>query len=327
MLRIAWVVGAGLLGRGFLAPTLRAANYLVTFVDLNEEVCRGLSESPSGYPVMFPGRTVWVRLYTARTVHEAVVEVRKGLLPSPDVIFTATGPDADLDFLRGVDAPVLTFENDPDFATLLNTRGIEAYSCIARVTIPDPGGIYAPWHPFLVLGDPWGELQIPQDFVDRYGTWFYGGPYGARVYSDRRLMWDAKRFIHLAPHALLAYLGIAHGVEYIHEAIRNTEISQKLNQAMAPVLIALSEKYPLHDWLAEWQRERARFSEERLPDSVWRVGRNPRVKAAPGERLQQALTLSEGTEGEAIWKAAIGVAESLAEGELEVPEWARGYYM
>jgi len=124
------------------------------------------------------------------------------------------------------------------------------------------------------------------------------------------MVWLQKRFLHLAPHALCAYIGISRGYEYIHEVMQ--DMYKEIDAAVLPLVTRLTQLYgDNHVWEKAWNVEKARFSNAHTPDSVYRVGRNPRLKLSKGERLKIGLFVAGGP----LWEEAFSTAVKLGYGD------------
>lgn len=312
---VAWVFGGGLLGQGFAVPCLAA--YAVWVID----------QRPVDSPIL-----VRYRSEERRSV-ELQVPVRTLVFPEtppeePALIVTAVGRNlsqvgAVLErALSRPTVPILTLENDPLAAKRLqHFFGLNAFSGVAWVTIPDP---LQEEGEGVVYGAP-GTLYYPRRLEKLLPAPLGRAGYAvASAYGDHRLIWSCKYHLHLAPHALLAYLGIARGHAYIHEVAAS--LGEDLRRATKPLLqdlMLMWKDYDLHFYEA-WTRELERFARPRPPDSVWRVGRNPATKAAPGERLYRGYLAAlrfGGAQDQRLWAEAYATALSLAGYALEEVTW------
>ena len=307
---IAWVFGGGLLGRGFLGPLL-ANRFEIHLIDVKQPPREVRVHYPDvGADLVYP-----------------VFPYQLPRLPSqePDVVYTAVG-NANLLIVGGVlrkrfgDAflPVLTCENDRLAALRLgHMLGLNAYSCVASVTIPDPGDD-------TLIGDSQGTFYYPLMFEVQHPRLVPDSTPFVRVrsYTSRQQVWDMKYYFHLAPHALCAYLGLAEGLEFIAEVMAKLPI----DIAVRPLLRAYGERWPSPDPRREWEREARRFTT--LPDRVARVARNPAEKVLPGERLYIGYTAAlrwGDAQAVALWRRAYARALELAGFDLNevhwLPEW------
>jgi mannitol-1-phosphate 5-dehydrogenase len=89
-------------------------------------------------------------------------------------------------------------------------------------------------------------------------------------------------------HAITAWLALAAGHEYIHEAMRNAEIRRAVEsagRAAADALVDMTDEFDQATLDAYLARSLARFTDDSLPDVAVRVARNPLAKLGQGERV------------------------------------------
>jgi mannitol-1-phosphate 5-dehydrogenase len=98
---------------------------------------------------------------------------------------------------------------------------------------------------------------------------------------------ERKLFTLNCGHAIAAYLGFAHGLDRIDQALENTAILQDVSGALRESGAALVRKHgfdvPEHEKYVV--RVLHRFVNPKLHDDVVRVGRQPLRKLAKGDRL------------------------------------------
>jgi mannitol-1-phosphate 5-dehydrogenase len=104
-----------------------------------------------------------------------------------------------------------------------------------------------------------------------------------------------KLYTFSAGHAVAAYLGFLKGYQYIHTAVRDTEVRLAVMGAMDEGRAGLSARYASRPASIESDPAKiiARFDNAGLDDSVLRVGRDPQRKLASADRLVGAATLAE----------------------------------
>jgi len=127
--------------------------------------------------------------------------------------------------------------------------------------------------------------------------------------------WLKRLVIHCGTHAVVAYNGWADGCETIPEALAKRDY--------APMWSALRDMMPNDVALVD--RERERFSDERFPDPVMRVARNPYRKLLPEERLAM-LREYVSVHSKAAWLVERGIKNAVKFGELYDPvvmQWLR----
>lgn len=111
------------------------------------------------------------------------------------------------------------------------------------------------------------------------------------AYAPFQLYIERKLFLHNMGHSLTAYLGNLKGYEFIWQAIEDTEIECLAIRAMTESAMALSIRYDasfkaLYDHVEDLL---FRFTNKKLGDTVFRVGRDLNRKLSPDDRLVGAI--------------------------------------
>lgn len=324
------VIGAGRIGCGFAGQVLHAAGFQVVFVARNPALVAHLNRL---------GR-YHVRLVQGQDVHEVVVTGIRAIskahagdvaaeIARADLLVTAVGADhlaqvAPLiaSGLRQRSAPLnsLAFENLADAGPRL--RGLVADHLPGRFPLEKHGfsGVLVSRAVTRRLGDPAGDA--PLVFIgDPPATFVVDGPalrpplpavQGMVVAEDYAAQIQRKLYIFSAGHATAAYLGYLKGYHYIHTAIRDPEIRAAVLAAMAEGQRGLARRYgpTIAGTESDLLDIIARFENAALNDPVVRVGRDPRRKLSPEDRLVGAarLAASAGIRPE---KLALAVAAAL----------------
>jgi mannitol-1-phosphate 5-dehydrogenase len=160
---------------------------------------------------------------------------------------------------------------------------------VDRVVIP-AGKPEQETDPLLVIAEGQGQLV-----VDRAG--FVGEPpviAGMQLTDQLAAYVEQKIFTLNMAHAITAYLGYRKGYELIHLALQDPQIRQVVTGALAEVSAVLVKRHGLDPAEQELYAGRVlkRFENSALPDPVVRVGREPKRKLAPTDRLVKPATLA-----------------------------------
>ncbi len=145
--------------------------------------------------------------------------------------------------------------------------------------------------PGLILVEPYKELP-----VDRAG---FAGEIPQVVGMEPCENFPAytarKLYIHNCGHAVLAYLGYLKGYEYGWQALQDAEIYAQVRQAMNEAKAGIVAHYGVQGgWLeAHIEDLLKRFTNRKLGDTVFRLGRDPLRKLAPSDRLVGAARLAQ----------------------------------
>ena len=315
------VIGPGRIGCGFAGHVLREAGYDVTFVG-RPPVVAHLRQAGRYAVRLVDGanrREITVAGITALDTRQTT-EVADAIAAA-DLVVTAVGP-ANLTaaarlLARGLagakhSVNVIACENLPD-------AGARVRRAVAGQIGGNPHGFSGavvgrvvahrllparPDQPLVLIGDPVCEFAVDASAlatplppirglipVEDYGAWY------------RR-----KLYRYSAGHATAAYLGHLKGHQYVHAAIRDPEIRAAVRAAMLEGQAGLRAAYG--DRVAgdgsEIEAIMRRIDNAGVADTVRRVGRDPRRKLAPEDRLigPASLALRAGVPPTALARAA-----------------------
>ncbi|MDQ1204278.1 mannitol-1-phosphate 5-dehydrogenase [Microbacterium sp. SORGH_AS_0862] len=329
--------GAGNIGRGFVGLLLHEGGYEVVFSDVSAGLVDAINavDSYTVHEVGDGGTDVVVTGFRALNSAEdpqAVVDE----IASADVVTTAVGPTI-LKFVAPLIraglaqrdetlAPlqVMACENaigatdqlrahieeqaGDDWAAL-SARAVFANTAVDRIVPGQPAeaGVDVVVEPFY----EWAIEQAP-----------FGGELpripGAHFVDDLAPYIERKLFTVNTGHAATAYYGARAGIERISDALAEPEIAADVSATLAEtsaVLIAKHEFAP--DELARYRETiLSRFRNPALPDTVWRVGRQPLRKLSRHERFvgPAAEAAERGLSTEAL-VATMGAALSFSSAE------------
>ena len=320
------IFGAGSVGRGFLGQLFSESGYEVVFVDLDEPLVAALARQGS-YTLRLSGlqaveeRTVGpVRAVNGLNVERVAAEVARASLLATAVGARALGAvarsiaaglarrwtagRASADAAAPVN--VILCENLHDAPQVLRQavgqalpEALRPYlaervgfvpAVIARMSpVPTPEQRAA--DPTLIVAEPYKVLPVDrQAFIGEIPRVVGLEPVAPfRAYVERKL------YIHNAAHAMLGYLGYRRGHEYGYQALEDSWVRQRVDQALDEAGRALVAEHGLE---AQALREHtldllARFGNRALGDPVSRLARDPLRKLAPDDRLVGAARLAE----------------------------------
>ncbi|MFD5226828.1 mannitol-1-phosphate 5-dehydrogenase [Microbacterium sp. NPDC058342] len=298
--------GAGNIGRGFVGLLLHQGGYELVFSDVAAGLVDAINAADR-YTVHEVGDGGTDTVVTGfRAINSA--EDPEGLvaeIADADVVTTAVGPTV----LRFVAAPILDAlrRRDPDAAPLqvmacenaigatdllrqeiidragedwgaLAGRAVFANTAVDRIVPGQPadGGIDVTVEPFF----EWAIERGP--FGDRMPS-----IPGAHFVDDLTPYIERKLFTVNTGHATTAYLGAQAGIERISDALADETIAAQVAAALEETSALLAAKHGLDPQeLAEYRSTiLRRFANPALPDTVWRVGRQPLRKLSRHERF------------------------------------------
>lgn len=298
--------GAGNIGRGFVGLLLHEGGYELVFSDVAAplvDAINGVSEY-TVHEVGEGGRDIVVTGFRAINSAEHPDEVIEEIAGA-NVVTTAVGPTV-LKFvaplimsglaLRDPSSPplqILACENAINATDLLRdeivglaaeawdalaSRAVFANTAVDRIVPAQPEGAgvdvtVEPFFEWAIERPPFGDdpPTIP----------------GAHFVDDLAPYIERKLFTVNTGHATTAYFGAQAGVETIAAALADADIAASVAATLEETSALLEAKHGLDaEELAAYRRTiLARFRNTELPDTVWRVGRQPLRKLSRHERF------------------------------------------
>ena len=331
------VIGPGRVGCGFAGHLLHRSGFDVAFIGRPVTAAR---LRRAGYYV--------VRLTDGRKVRDELVpsngavdmhdlRLAADTVATADVVGVAVGTDA-FDDVGAVIAAglsqarrpvtVIAFTNDEHAGRLLRNAverlagpavvGRHGFSgavidrAIAHRIIPEH-----PDAPMLLISEPVDSFIIDGTALGEGGVTSIPEIVGMTVSEDFAAAYRRKLFRYSAGHATVAYLGQLKGYRYMHAAVLDPEIGVTARAAMREGRTGLAAAYgaALAGTDAELDAILARFGNAALADTVARVGRDPRRKLRPDDRLigPARLAIQAGASPRALATAA-GAALCFSDG-------------
>ncbi len=310
------IFGAGNIGRSFIALVFSRAGYRVIFTDINQSLVSQLNcqkryhiivknvESPDSTIEVAPVSAI---LSSDRSSISAAIQ-------NADLIATSVGLNAlppvfpvltEGLMVRKRPVDIIIAENIHDGAsyfrnglrqsglpeTLLAQTGLVETSIGKMVPLAKKADLDE--DPLRVVAEAYNTLIVDRNgFVNpvpEIPDLLPVEPISAYV--------DRKLYIHNMGHSATAYLGFLYHPEkeFIWEMLADPQIEALVYQAMTEVATALIAEYPqvftvesLDEYILDLIR---RFKNQKLGDTVYRVGRDLYRKLAPSDRLQGAMDL------------------------------------
>ncbi|WP_045275240.1 mannitol-1-phosphate 5-dehydrogenase [Microbacterium terrae] len=298
--------GAGNIGRGFVGLLLHQGGYEVVFSDVAAPLVDAIN-AVSEYTVHEVGEGGEDTVVTGfRALNSAVdAQAVADEIATADVVTTAVGPTI-LKFvaplivagigLREPSLPplqVMACENAINATDLLRDEmitaaegaweAVSAHAVFANTAVdrivpaqPEGSGVDVTVEPFFewaIERPPFGDTppHIP----------------GAHFVDDLAPYIERKLFTVNTGHATTAYFGAQAGIETIAAALEHPEIAARVSAALEETSALLTAKHGLDEGdLAVYRATiLSRFANAALPDTVWRVGRQPLRKLSRHERF------------------------------------------
>jgi mannitol-1-phosphate 5-dehydrogenase len=308
------VIGPGRIGLGFAADLLDRAGAKLTVVGRGDVVDN--LEDTGGYRVRLidQARQQEREIRVRRALHADDMDAVSDQLARARVVAVAVRPEN-----LGAVAPliaaglkartrkkplnVIAFENAVDAGPALRAAVAELLpsefplkrhgfsGAVVSRAVSGMLGEPRDGEPLTVLGDPLIRFEVHGPSLAKSMPKIPGL---VRV-DDFEAAFNAKLYVFSAGHATVAYLGFLKGYRYIHAAVRDPEIRAAALEAMQEGQEGLAARYGRKRAGGEAELEAIlwRFENAALGDPVTRVGRDPRRKLEPSERLAGAAKLFE----------------------------------
>ncbi|WP_430790608.1 mannitol-1-phosphate 5-dehydrogenase [Virgibacillus flavescens] len=306
--------GAGNIGRGFIGQLLHQSNYHTTFVDVNDAVIKEINEKQQ-YNVVLASEnseSLTVKdvsginsMHNPDKVIDAIVRA--------DIVTTAVGPNilaviAEL-IAKGLRArtkdnrkalTIIACENMIGGSTLLKERvydhltEAECTSFEELYSFPDaavdrivPNQVND--DPLEVSVEPYYEWVVEESSIKGEKPAIEGITY----VTDLKPYIERKLFTVNTGHAVAAYVGYYMGYHTIDEAMKDNNVLEIINGALAESGEALIQTYQFdrQEHQTYINKIIQRFKNPYISDEVTRVGRGPIRKLGPQDRLIRPASL------------------------------------
>lgn len=331
--------GAGNIGRGFIGQLFSQSGYSVSFIDVNKEIITALNERGEYIVEVLSNEfNEEVAVKNVSAVDGLDADAVAEAIAGCDIMATAVGVNI-LPRIVGNIANGLkkrwengnkTFFNIIICENLLNADKILAESVKNLLTDDEKklfdefvgmveasiGRMVPIQTPEMTKNDILRVCVEPfcNLIVDKDG---FKGEIPAianmSAYAPFQLYIERKLFLHNMGHSLTAYLGNLKGYEFIWEAIEDTEIECLALRAMTESALALSIRYDasfkaLYEHVEDLLY---RFTNKKLGDTVFRVGRDLNRKLSPDDRIVGAIhsCLDAGVKPYALYAAYAAAAK------------------
>ncbi|MFB3977742.1 mannitol-1-phosphate 5-dehydrogenase [Microbacterium proteolyticum] len=297
--------GAGNIGRGFVGLLLHEGGYDLVFSDVAAPLVAAINAA-SEYTVHEVGeggtdKTVTgFRAIDSSTDAEALVDE----IATANVVTTAVGPTI-LKFVAPhiVAGLALRDPSMPPLQIMACENAIGATDQLREHVVELAGESWDALEGRAVFANTAVDRIVPaqaQGGVDVTVEPFYEwaierGPFGdtpphipgAHFVDDLTPYIERKLFTVNTGHAATAYFGAQAGVERISDALADPAIAAKVEAALQETSALLVRKHELDADVQGQYRDTIlqRFRNPALPDTVWRVGRQPLRKLSRHERF------------------------------------------
>lgn len=345
MPRNAVIFGAGNIGRGFIGQLFCESGYRVTFVDVDADLIQALNERGEYHlQTVFYEDIRDYQVGPVQAVNGRDIAAVATAVAGADVAATAVGAGALPHIAAGLAAGltqraaagacplnILLCENlkgaakimrghvadriAPEASDYLRDQVGFVDTVIGRM-VPMPTPEMRAADVSFIRVEPYKELP-----VDRSGFVGEIPEIVAMEAHDNFALYTARKlYIHNCGHALLAYLGYLHGYEYGYEAMRDPTVRQFLDGGLRESVAGVAIRFGADPaWLqTNLDDLLARFGNQVLADTIFRLGRDPVRKLSPTDRLVGAANLVQETVGTPQF-LAWGIAAALVFAAPEDP--------
>ncbi|MFT4135046.1 mannitol-1-phosphate 5-dehydrogenase [Microbacterium sp.] len=298
--------GAGNIGRGFVGLLLHEGGYELVFADVAAGLVDAINAA-SSYTVHEVGEggadkvvTGFRALNSATQSAELIEEIA-----GADVVTTAVGPT----ILRFVAPPIVAAlalhdPSSPPLQVMACENAINATDLLRDQVRAEAGEAWDALAARAVFANTAVDRIVPGQpegagvdvTVEPFFEWAIERPPfaddapnipGAHFVDDLAPYIERKLFTVNTGHATTAYHGAQAGIERISDALADEAIAAKVAATVAETSALLAAKHGLDE--GELAAYRAtiltRFRNPALPDTVWRVGRQPLRKLSRHERF------------------------------------------
>jgi mannitol-1-phosphate 5-dehydrogenase len=338
------IVGAGKVGRGFIAHLLALAGARVAFVEWSQDLVAEMARR-GRYHVFIAGDPMKEDVVQGyRIVAASDAEQVADLVAAADLVFTAIGGER-LASLGPLLAPgiarrahgspavlnLITCENWTHPGAILR-RGIveslppeaqsyfEQYCGVAESTVYrgciEPTAEQRANDPLAVQGTDYWQLQVDGDKVRRP----FPELQGIVPIAGFQSALERKLFTYSALSATISYLGALLGFRTLHDAAVDPRVVAVAREVLRESGTALCRRHghSAEDQAAHAEESLAAFQDVRNPDTLERHARDPRRKLSRHDRLvgPACLCLEEGVEPRAL---ALTIAAALRYNEPTDP--------
>ncbi len=310
-MKIAVHFGAGNIGRGFIGLLLSRAGYHVKFIDIIDELVDDIN-SRGKYNVQIAGSPEKILVENISAIDsdrdDVAVDAVVDAIAEADLVTTAIGPNS-LKYIASNLAEglkkrlaiknrkplnVIACENMFGSSTTLKNFVYAKLTDEVKNELDKLVGFPDAAVDRIVPNQPYGEKLMVT--VEEFAEWDVDsrgvvGEFpqieGLTLVDNLNAYIDRKIFTVNTGHAAIAYLAYQHGINDISNAIHVEEILQTARDVWAETSALLIAKYRFapasHRRYVEQVEKR--FSNPYLSDEVIRVGRHPRRKLAPEDRI------------------------------------------
>ena len=310
------IIGAGAIGRGFLAPLLHDLNFEISFLDKNIDLVKKLNKKKT-YIAAITNNNSYI--FKKIILKKAFNLKEKLNIKEYNLVFCCVGPkqcEKIAGRLKNAKV-IISCEND-----FFSVTKIKKKSRNKNVFFGIPDVITSSTAPKnLLKTDELTTVSEQGELILEKGKYNISKKIKQVNRGELDQHWRAKLFIHNAPHAILAYLGHLKKYRYIHDAMMDKKIKKIVIGSMKEVTNGIIKaKYVSKKFGTYYMnKEIKRFSNKLLFDPINRVAREPIRKLGKENRIILALRVAQWNNKQPK-NIAIGVKAALKFNSKKDPE-------
>ncbi len=298
--------GAGNIGRGFVGLLLHQGGYELVFSDVSAALVDAINaaDSYTVHEVGEGGRDTVVTGFRAINSAEHPDQIIEEVAGA-NVVTTAVGPTV-LKFVAPhiVSALALRDPSSPPLQIMACENAINATDVLRELMVEVAGGAWDALASRAVFANTAVDRIVPGQpegagidvTVEPFFEWAIERPPfgddpptipGAHFVDDLAPFIERKLFTVNTGHATTAYFGAEAGIDRISDALADEAIAARVSAVLEETSALLVVKHELDPDVQASYRAAilARFRNPALPDTVWRVGRQPLRKLSRNERF------------------------------------------
>lgn len=299
--------GAGNIGRGFIGQILKANNYDLTFVDVNEKIIKTLQEQ-NKYTIKILNKQQDEILIEDIQGINSLQEADKviDLIAQVDLITTSLGQD-NLKYIVDILVQGLSLRKEQNKLNKLDIIACEngvKVSSIFKELVADKLNLNEEYFVENIafvdsavdrivpnqVNKNLLDVQVEEDFewvVDKTQI-KQNFALSHVVYTENLLFYNKRKLLTVNfAHAYIGYMGYQKGYTYVSEALKDEMIYQNVKVALVDIKNALKYDFAFEEAEQDLYIDKTikRFQNELIVDELTRVARNPKTKLAKEERF------------------------------------------
>ena len=282
------IIGAGAIGRGYIAPLFQSLGYKISFMDKNENLIDKLRRKK--YTAAFTQNNKYI--FQDINVNSVFHISDSFDINNFKLVFICVGLREYLslsEIIKNFKGTCFVLENDE-----LSSQNLRDLTGKKNIFFGIPDVISSNTAPKHLLDlDPLTTVSETGDLILEKSKFNFQKkilvPNKKKFYEH----WICKLFIHNAPHAIVAYLGWIYGYKFIHQAMKDKYIFKIVKNSLLEITNAIIKQKLSTKKFANYymKKELKRFNNPKLFDPISRVARDPIRKLAPDNRLILSLRM------------------------------------